>query len=149
MRSMDIQRQKYRNNSGGRLTHSQIAIVLVKCHEIHGHFLERFGIVDEIKTDIRQLSDVGDTPLRAISRGDHQQLLPVTGHSVTCLGLGTKRDTLKTRMWRREDMISAKSLVVTSERFALGPHLDCPPPTELSYQSSPALSEVSSTSLSG
>lgn len=34
-------------------------------------------------------------------------------------------------------MISAKSLVVTSERFALGPHLDCPPPTDLSYQQSP------------
>ena len=45
-------------------------------------------------------------------------------------------------------MISVKSLVVASERFALGPHLDCPPPTEFSYQSSPAPSEVSSTSLS-
>lgn len=102
-------------------------------------FLERFRIVNEInEIDTRQPSEVGDTPLRARLRGSRtSNSLAVTGHCVTYLGLRTKRYASEARMWRRKDMISAKSLVVASERFALGPHLDYPPPTDFSYQQSP------------
>lgn len=125
-------RSNKERKAGGKLTNSQVAVVLIKSDEIHGHFeycLSRCRSIVLIQGNLRS---VGDTPLRAIAGGGRSSnTLPVTGHTLTCLARKTKLEVGRLERWRREAEISARSWRnSSSERSALGPHLVCPPPTE-------------------